>query len=61
MIIFFGIFGLIVLIIFNLLNDKFCMTMEMEAVERKKFFRVMNIMTVILLINGYIRISNLMV
>ncbi|XGA32981.1 hypothetical protein Vir3643_07075 [Virgibacillus sp. CBA3643] len=59
--IYFVIFGLAVLLIFNVLNDKFCKIMEMKLVEQKKFFRVINFMLVVLLVNGYIRVLNVMV
>ncbi|WP_373895636.1 hypothetical protein [Virgibacillus sp. CBA3643] len=61
MMIYFVIFGLAVLLIFNVLNDKFCKIMEMKLVEQKKFFRVINFMLVVLLVNGYIRVLNVMV
>ncbi|WP_449354110.1 hypothetical protein ACUL41_12270 [Virgibacillus natechei] len=61
MMIYFVVFGLAVLLIFNVLNDKFCKIMEMKLVEQKKFFRVINFMLVVLLVNGYIRVLNVMV
>ncbi|MBY7143037.1 hypothetical protein KFZ56_08205 [Virgibacillus sp. NKC19-3] len=61
MIFYFIIFGLAVLLIFNVLNDKFCRIMEMKIAEQRKFFRVINFMLFILLVNGYIRVLNVMV
>ncbi|UJL47567.1 hypothetical protein KFZ58_06775 [Virgibacillus sp. NKC19-16] len=61
MIIYFVIFGLAVLLIFNVLNDKFCRIMEMKIADQKKFFRVINFMLVVLLVNGYVRVLNVMV
>lgn len=61
MIIYFVVFGLAVLLIFNVLNDKFCRIMEMKIADQKKFFRVINFMLVLLLVNGYVRVLNVMV
>lgn len=56
----FIIYAFFVLFIFNSLTHSFCTKSEMEAAKQVKIFRVTNIMIVILLVNAYVRILNVM-
>ncbi|PAV29301.1 hypothetical protein CIL05_12970 [Virgibacillus profundi] len=59
--IFFIVYAFVILLIFNFMTHKFCLKMEMEALKQNKFFRVINIIIVILLVCSYLRVLNAMV
>jgi len=61
MTVFFPIYAVVVLFIFNLLTNKLCMALEMEQVKQAGIFRIINTMILILLLSSYIKILNQMV
>ena len=59
MTVFFPIYAVVVLFIFNLLTNKLCMALEMEQVKQAGVFRIIT-MILILLLSSYIKILNQM-
>lgn len=58
MMVFFPIYAVIVLFIFNLLTEKLCLNLEIEKVKRTGVFRLINTMILILLLSSYLKILN---
>ncbi|WP_249870177.1 hypothetical protein [Oceanobacillus saliphilus] len=61
MVIFYMIYAFIVLVIFNLLTNNFCIKMQMDKKKQAKNFRVINIIMVTLLVSSYLRVMNVTV
>jgi len=58
LIILYLIFAFIVLFIFNTMSHNFCLKMEMNELKTKKFYKVINIIMVIMLVCSYLRTLN---
>ncbi len=54
----FPIYAVFVLLIFNLLTERLCLALQIEQVKRAGFFRVINMMILILLLSSYFKIMN---
>jgi hypothetical protein len=54
----FPIYAVFVLLIFNLLTERLCLALPIEQVKRAGFFRVINMMILILLLSSYFKIMN---
>ncbi|WP_284139500.1 MULTISPECIES: hypothetical protein [unclassified Virgibacillus] len=59
--IFFLIYALFILLIFNSLTHRFCIKMEMNQSKQEKVFRTINILIFILLVTSYVEVLNAMV
>lgn len=61
MIIFYLIFAVIVLLIFNTMAYHFCKKMELNEMRSKKVYKVINMIMVAMLVCSYLRILNVAV
>lgn len=61
MFIFYLIFAFIVLLIFNTMAYKFCKKMELNELRSKRFYKVINMIMVTMLVCSYLRILNVAV
>lgn len=54
----FIVYALIILYVFNLLIQKYCLKLELEKAKQTIVFRFTNIMILILLVSSYIKVLN---
>ncbi|MEW9675041.1 hypothetical protein ABRT01_02450 [Lentibacillus sp. L22] len=58
MVIFFVVYALFILLIFNSLTNQFCLKLEMNRHKQSRVFRMINIMIIILLVSSYVKVTN---
>jgi len=61
MVIFFVVYALIILLIFNSLTNRFCLKMEMNQNKQARVYRMINIMILILLVSSYVKVTNVII
>lgn len=61
MVIFFVVYALVILLIFNSLTNRFCLKMEMNQQKQSRVYRMINIMILILLVSSYVKVTNVII